>query len=132
MRVESPKVKVPKLIKDNRRKPNFEYDCFTKIPHVVPGVQTYAEFDWEGLFAACDGPSPGTERDQQIKRLATALNVFLRWLVTETRDLTVIGERAVVAQTFIEPDAVPRHLSATLNRSRAARNRVRRPMPKAA
>ena len=42
---------VPKIIKDARNKPAFDFDCLTQIKDLDPNAPRFIEFDWELLYA---------------------------------------------------------------------------------
>jgi hypothetical protein len=94
---------VPKILKDARRKPPFEYSSLHEIKGIDPLFYggTEQQFDWQSLYGSLgedeDDDKP-TERDTQ--RVGQILGETLRWLV-QGNDLIKIGLRAVELNAFL-------------------------------
>src|SRR3954454_17622534 len=70
---------VPKVIKDDLRKPEFPED-WTKLKNIDPLVRAHADFDWVGLEKLL---GEAEELDQpSIEKLGQVLHGIIAWVVS--------------------------------------------------
>lgn len=93
---------VPKLIKDAKNKPEFNFDCLTQIKDIDPNAPRFIEFDWE-LLRRSLGEARDEMGETDFALMGTVLAEFMRWIVKGNR-LDLIGRRAVALAWVVNPE----------------------------
>ena len=93
---------------------------------------THEDFNWEALFALCDGTAELPEPDRE--KLCMALHEVFRFVVLSGGKIQAIGQRAVALSWVVSPDLwngksaaeVARYLGCPVQRLHVATGQARR------